>query len=199
VTGASSGTTEAATPTTIQIQGEHTAVALKKISGAVSVKTTHENVSAEDVTGLLDVDTTHSRVDATRVGALKVKNDHDAVRARFVAGGVDIANDHGEVVVSDFGAACSIRTKFDTVRLAPSADQVGDVTVDNEHGRIEASLPANRGYRVVPTVDRGSLRLDAPFAQTASDATGSKVVLRTSYDDIVVRTLNTAAAERVPA
>jgi DUF4097 and DUF4098 domain-containing protein YvlB len=184
----------------VNVQGEHTSVAVKKVQGDVTVKTTHDDISAQDVTGALEVDASHASVEATSVGSLRVKTDHDDVRAKNVAGSVDIENDHGAVVVSGFGAGCSIRTSFDTARLEVRGPQSGDISVENEHGKIDVTLPAGQGYQIVPTVRRGEVRIDSQFEQTsAAGAAARRVVLTTTYDDVVVRPLVGRADEKDPA
>lgn len=186
-------------PSRVSVDGDHSTVKLKSIDGDVSVRSSHGSVTADAVKGSLAVDASHSDVSATRVGgSLTVTTDHDDVRATGVAGRVDITNDHGGVVVSDFGGECAVRTSFDSVRLAAGADQTGDVSVENEHGRIEVALAPDRGYRVSPTVERGQVRMDSAFARTAG-GDGSRVVLKTSYDDIVVRAASGQTAGRGPA
>lgn len=192
-------TGDAGAPTAVSIQGEHTSVTLKDVVGDARIRTTHESITADGISGLLDVDSTHARVEATRVGSLRVATDHDDVRAKSVAGTVDITNDHGGVVVSDFDGECSVRTSFDAVRLVASAKQAGRVTVENEHGRIDAALPSSGTYRVAPKVERGSVRLDPAFARTDVSSGGWEVTLSTSFDDIVVRALGATDGDRKPA
>lgn len=186
--------------TRVTIEGDHTSVVLKSIRGNVSVKTSHEDVKASDVTGLFEVESSHSRVEATAVGALKIKTDHDDVRAKSIRGSVDIENDHGAVFVSGFEADCAVQTSFDEVRLEAARNQAGDVNVTNEHGEIDVRLPTEQAYRIEPTIERGDLRIDPQFEKAASvAATSHRVVLRTTFDDIIVKPLTGRGDDRDPA
>jgi DUF4097 and DUF4098 domain-containing protein YvlB len=172
----------------VSIEGTHTSVKLKKIDGDVRIKTTHDSVRATDVTGLLEVEADHTDVDVARVGSLKVRTSYDAVRAREVAGAVEILADHGDVTVSEFGGSCTVRTTYDDVRLVASAGQAGDVLVENEHGKVDVRLPVGGRYAFDTEVERGEVKIDPAFQRMVSAGAGAtRVVLKTSHDDIVVR------------
>jgi hypothetical protein len=177
-------------PTHVAIEGVHTRVTLRSIVGDVFVKTTHDAVTATDIAGSVEIEASHAEIKVTNAQSLRVKTDHDDVRVKEIAGSVEIANDHGDVVVQGFRAACLVQTTFDDVRLEAHRDQVGEVRVINEHGKIDVRLPAGKGYNVKSQVTRGKVRLDDEFETTAAGSTtGSPVYLETTNDDIVVRTL----------
>jgi hypothetical protein len=175
-------------PVLVSVDGIHTSVKLKNVGGDARVKTSHDAVRATDVVGQLEIDADHSDVEVARVGALRVRTSHDSVRARDVRGDVWVENDHGSVSVSEFKARCTVRTSFDDVRIEAARDQMGDVSLENEHGKIDLRLPAAGRYAIDPSVENGEARVDSAFAGAAgARETAYKVILKTTYDDIVVR------------
>ena len=92
------------------------------------------------------------------------------------------------MTVSEFGGSCTVRTTFDDVRLVASAGQVGDVVVENEHGKVDVRLPIGGRYAFDTEVERGEVKIDPAFQRMVSAGVGStRVMLKTSHDDIVVR------------
>lgn len=187
-TGDAAAETRPARKARVSIEGSHTSVRLRNIAGDVVVKTTHDDVRATDIHGSLEIEAVHAKVDATNVSSLKVRTSHDDVVAKNVPGPVEIVNDHGDVRVSGFSASCTVRTSYDSVRLEAGPRHAGDIIVENEHGAVYLRLPVGQSYDFDPQVQRGDVRIDSAFGRAVSAGVRSyRVVLKTSYDDIVVR------------
>jgi hypothetical protein len=73
-----------------------------------------------------------------------------------------------------------------------ATDVSGPISIENEHGDIVVRLPVGPKYDIRPEVKRGKIRVDDAFDDAFEPAVAAEggaipIVLKTTYDDIVVK------------
>jgi len=115
------------------VKGQHGAVWVSGVRGALSLTNRHGSVEIEDVADRVTVDAQHGAVTSRRTGALTVDGEHGDVEVETVRGDLEIRSRHGRVTARDIAGSAQVEHFYGDVDL----EQVtGEARARLEHGRL---------------------------------------------------------------
>lgn len=185
------------------LKSSHASVEVSRAAG-LSVEAPDGDVKADSINGNLNIASSNSAISVHSVsGNLSVTATKSSVTADSVHGTVDVSTSYAPIVIKNFTQGVRVRANYDPVTLVSSQQVEGDIDVETSNGDIRLVLPSistfqfdgeskgghvrSKGFLFVPFNDlfegRASASSHLAFAQGFG---GPKIVLKTSYRDIIV-------------
>lgn len=188
---------------TLQVKTSHRRVQVSDIGSDVTLNTQYATVSVKQVKGSVTMESNSDRLTCEEIGGgLKVRARGTSVRANGVKGPVDVESTLKDVIVDKFENSCRVTDEYADVSLSTAAAGKFDISVTNRNGAIELSLPADAAFQIEASASNGQIESDFPGLKperAAGDVAtlqgrlktgGPKIVLRTEYSNINLRTLS---------
>ena len=178
---------------------------------ALSVDAPDSDVHAESITGNLKIASSNKSITIhSLTGDMDVTATRSPVTADGLRGSVTVNDSHASVAIRDFSRNIKIRGDYVPVTLSPSPDLSGDIDVESSYGDIKLALPRlsefqfdgesqgghvrSRGFSFVPLNNQSAVGLgDSDHLVFSQGSGGPKIVLKTSYRDIVLEAKNSRA------